>query len=75
LNRNAVTSNPRSMGRIFFPHLNDLPLYQRDFRSFFISRFSHHIPVPPLDISVSVLDRINKNCVSISLFPLPRQAD
>ena len=75
LNRNAVTSNPRSMARIFFPHLNDLPLYQRDFRSFFISLFSHHIPVPPLDISVSVLDRINKNCVSISLFPLPRQAD
>jgi len=73
LDRSAVTSNPYSIGSLFAPFLHDgsLPQYQCDFRSFFISKFSHPLSVPPVSLSVRVLSRIDNNCVSISLFPLP----
>jgi hypothetical protein len=73
LDRSAITSSSQSIGSLFAPFLRDgrLPQHQCDFRFFFISRFSHSHQVPPLNLSVRVLSRIDNNCVSTSLFPLP----
>ena len=73
LNCDAVTSDPQSIGRVFRPYFDRgvIPTNQRDFRYFFVSQFFNYSTAIPLAFSVQFFVRVDNNCTSSSLLPLP----